>query len=100
MDNDTYDDRIPRINDQTNIKFIVVTERLDIHENRIKELGEQDTDLAKYHVRQETINGNLIKRLEETEDEISKMKLIMDKQIMDFEKAKEQYERNSEEQEV
>jgi len=40
MDNDTYDDRIPRMNDQTNIKFL----------------------------KQEEFNANIVKRLEELED--------------------------------
>ena len=40
MDNDTYDDRIPRVNDQTNIKFL----------------------------KQEEFNANVVKRLEELED--------------------------------
>ena len=40
MDNDTYDDRIPRMNDQTNIKFL----------------------------KQEEFNRNIVKRLEELED--------------------------------
>ena len=40
MDNDTYDDRIPRVNDQTNIKFL----------------------------KQQEFNANIVKRLEELED--------------------------------
>ena len=42
MDNDTYDDRIPRMNDQTNIKFL----------------------------KQEEFNANVVKRLEELEDKV------------------------------
>ena len=29
MDNDTYDDRVPRVNDQTNIKFIRQEEKIE-----------------------------------------------------------------------
>ena len=40
MDNDTYDDQVPKVNDQTNIKFL----------------------------KQQEFNANIVKRLEELED--------------------------------
>ena len=53
MDNDTYDDRIPRMNDQTNIKFL----------------------------KQEEFNANIVKRLEELEDFKSQALVRLDQEI-------------------
>ena len=53
MDNDTYDDRIPRMNDQTNIKFL----------------------------KQEEFNRNIVKRLEELEDFKSQALVRLDQEI-------------------
>ena len=58
MDNDTYDDRIPRINDQINIKFIVMKERIDRNDEKI-------IKLAKLVEKQAEQYSALIKTLDE-----------------------------------
>ena len=59
MDNDTYDDRIPRMNDQTNIKFL----------------------------KQEEFNANVVKRLEELEDFKDQVLVRLDQGIENRTKA-------------
>ena len=64
MDNDTYDDRIPRMNDQTNIKFL----------------------------KQEEFNANVVKRLEELEDFKDQALIRLDQEIENRTKAFERIE--------
>ena len=40
MDNDTYDDRIPRMNDQMNMRFIKLENELSDTRDKLAELSE------------------------------------------------------------
>ena len=72
MDNDTYDDRIPRMNDQMNMRFIKL-------ENELSDTRDKLAELSEIQQKHADLYTGLIN--------------VLDKQMMDLIEFKENYER-------
>ena len=83
MDNDTYDDRIPRMNDRFNTLELKFDKFLIEYKERAKEymakVGDDQTNIK--FLKQEEFNRNIVKRLEELEDFKSQALVRLDQEI-------------------
>ena len=83
MDNDTYDDRIPRMNDRFNTLELKFDKFLIEYKERAKEymakVGDDQTNIK--FLKQEEFNRNIVKRLEELEDFKSPALVRLDQEI-------------------
>ena len=83
MDNDTYDDRIPRMNDRFNTLELKFDKFLIEYKERAKEymakVGDDQTNIK--FLNQEEFNRNIVKRLEELEDFKSQALVRLDQEI-------------------